>query len=160
MNMRSNGGKARLALAVLGAACCAAGCGDSGADNSEIEQYAHEVQRALSQPDCRTIERINKRSVAALGAFPDIPCPKPAKAKATLRDFDIEATTAYGPVAVVDYTSRKSRSGTSMLLVRGPRGGWTLNTFGIGRGISSDTDDTESRAGFDRTAKEYLRASA
>jgi len=150
-----------LALCVFGAGC---GEGEDEASSestaglsSEPAQLVREVFDAViaakGPPDCKTVTAVNKRSNFAVA------CPPPDSAsRKAARDVRLTDAETYGTAAVVDYTTRKSGKGASIVMYRDPQGRWTIGELGYGDGKTVGTSDDDTRKAATTTVDKYLAA--
>lgn len=158
-----------LAFAVaicLAAAGCGGDDGDDGGDATAAvslppakqspEAFARELAKLVStserKRDCKRLNAINARSLYRF------PCPLPEPARATFAFLKVLDSAAHGTGAVVDYKSEESPDGASMVLFQSPKREWGVSHFGLLSEAPAESDDGDSRDGYDKAIAGYLKA--
>jgi hypothetical protein len=149
-------------------AAAAAGCGESESTSTAKEKpkwsEASEPPRAFAtrtaklletsttKKDCTELTAINNRSLARLQ------CPAPKSLSKSMAEFEVVGAKEYGSGAVVDYKSGEAPDGATITLYVAPDRNWAISRFGIITEPSTDTDDSDSRKGYDAVVDDYLDA--
>lgn len=171
-----------LAAVCVSAAVVAIGCGDSDGDSTASDgpakiEVANEppdafirkttkvLETATRNKDCQVIYGLNGISVLRL------PCPAPKPFRKSMGSFKISGAKAYGPGAVIDYTSGNVKDNAAIVLFATPDRSWGFGAFGLLSPRSVGTSDADNRADYraaldtylaavrKRDCKEYIRAS-
>jgi hypothetical protein len=141
-------------LAILAIVCAvAAGCGGddapAAADSPEPRTYkafAEHVAQLLAEADdgddCQRLRKIDQRSLA------ELPCPAPEDLRERMGDFEVVDSGLYSSdrAGVVDYRPSEAGGTTSMVLLIGPDGKWTVMNLDISpkRPNANVADDGDS----------------
>jgi hypothetical protein len=126
-------------LGILAATCVlAAGCGGdddpAAADMPEPRTYkafAKHVAQLLAEADddgdCERLETIGQRSLA------ELPCPAPESLRERMGDFEVVDAGIFtsNRAGVVDYRPAKDGGTTSMILLLGSGGRWTVQNLDV-----------------------------
>lgn len=156
------------AAALLGAGAIAGGCGADDGDSTAsdeprfsaaseptnvfIKRVVKLLETTTTTKDCPQLEQINRRSYARF------PCPPAKELRHSMADFKLIGAREYGTGAVVDYQSGKASDGAAIVLFVAPDRNWGIARFGLVTEPSTETDDGESREGFEEAVDDYLAA--
>jgi hypothetical protein len=159
-------GLTAVAIATVGLATVAAGCGgdDSTAEERRTYAKASEQSRVFAvrmakllettatTEDCVELEEINARS------FTRFPCPPARSLSRSMKKFKVVGAEEYGTGAVVDYTSGEVPDGAAIVLYVAPDRNWGIGRFGLVTEPSTETTDDDSREGYGAVVDDYLDA--
>jgi hypothetical protein len=158
-----------LAAVCVSAAALATGCGDSDVDSTAsdkstkiavaseppkgfIEKTVKVLETATSNKDCKLIYGLNGKSVYRMA------CPAPKKFRKSMASFKVAGAEAYGPGAVIDYTSGSIKDNASIVLFATPDRSWGVGNFGLLSPRSVGTSDADNRAAYRAALDRYLAA--
>lgn len=117
-----------------------------------MTSLAKVMKEARARKDCKTVESLNRRSAIRVA------CPAPPQVRKSMARFELVEAASYGTGAVVDYTSGEAKGGAAIVLFVAPDRRWAISRFGLVTKPTVGSSDEESRAGFDDTVEDYLRA--
>ena len=117
-----------------------------------IKRLVKLLETSTAKQDCKQLEDINARSYFRFS------CPPGNKLHKSLKSFEVVGSKEYGTGAVVDYKSGKVKNGAAILLFVAPDRNWGISRFGVVTKPSTETDDEESRQGFEMAVEKYLAA--
>jgi hypothetical protein len=117
-----------------------------------ITRMAKLLETAKRKSDCVELELISARSLTRFQ------CPAPKPLRKSMARFEVVDAEEYGTSAVVEYKSGEVKDGATIVLFVTPNRSWGVGRFGVIADSPLETDDEESRPGFDAAVNAYLEA--